>query len=477
MACHQAELDAVIRRPDILRRHTGRPTPGSLKDDILEEYADELIKRDATLRDRKPQPKPGPLDSIFHSDAMPVAWFSLNSLPFQVGGAGNRFTPPTGYEYMLTGYLRGNLPAIGVKQSHIDEYRIAWCENVMNEIANSAVCMIDDYLTVQSFDHHWLNIEPEHYMPSGFDAEYKRGQGNESELQEYSTALPNYPIRANQPFFFSKASATAFPLFLMNSQSVFSITYDFLLSIGSLLRMTKLEGDRWVNIKPNLDALIGVPSDGMLKAPSLFGEFGKIRDNERKWNTCERDEYVYYTDDVVSCDFDNDEVCGKSVPVKLVDTAPTKCFFWAAHNVTAQEEYNIRSWYGILATGETPISTSSLFFGKEKKFGPLTNDHFFSLLRPHFIRAPRRPWFLCANFCHNSGSNNIDVAISLKDMTADLKVDLKDPELLKWRSNNMDVRGPQPSAKACTERFKIIGRLLVQHELYIDKLGHLTFRD
>lgn len=458
MSCHPKELDAVCKSHNLNRRYTA-----------------PMVKKDEDDMSENPEMVPGEVDSIFSSEIMPICWYSLNTLLFE-GKGGGKFKPPTGYEHIMSSYLEGLLPAIGVKKEYIDSCEIAWCKNVMNEMVEECVTKVDDYIDLQKFDNHWLNIEPNYFMKLGFDDEYNIGQGNTPELQEYSKALPMHNIRADQPFFYSYSSCNAFPLFLLNSQSIFTHNYTFRSNISSLLRMRISQGEEWINVAPDLNKLIGVPVSGSLDEPKLYGKFAKIRNNEKKWNECERTEYIYYTNDVAICDDVNDEQCTRSVTIALKDTAPTTAIFWTAHNITA-EEVNIRALYGKISDGTTPIYTSGLKVGDSDKFKLRQNHHFTGVnLKEHFKRA-HDPRFLCYPISDKPGTSNITVSCPLSKLGSSLTIKLDDNETMKWLSGKTDVRVKKDHKPPCTERFKIRCRLLMQHELFIDKNGSVSFRD
>lgn len=460
MSCHTAELEAVFSKPDLARRHTA-----------------PMVKADPFDQSENPKLIPGRQDSIFSAEIMPICWYSFNTHPFTCKDG--KFTPVTGYEYIKSSYLEAKLPPLGVKPECGDEYHIAWCEYVGNEIVLDMTTKVDDYIDIQWFDHHWLNMHPDFFQEVGFDKEYHEGVGNTKELTEFASALPMHNIRVDQPHFYSDSIFNAFPLFLVNSQSTFSHNYNFLLEIDQLLRMRTLVGDKYVEIKPDLDKLVGVPNDGKLESPKLYGKFVKIRENEKKWNECERNEYTYFTSDIVACDQDNDEICGKTVPIDLKDSAPTVAIFVTAHNLTAQDEYNRRALYGTMDKGITPIYTNTLKIKGKDKFTKLGSHHLTGVnLKHHFSRAPR-PVFLCHPFSDKPGTSNITVSTPLKDLDAKWSTDLVDIETIRWKCKNTDVRGKSAADKykPNTEKFKIIIRLMCQHEMYISKTGIVSFKD
>lgn len=419
------------------------------------------------------------IDTIFFSgEVRPLTWYTLNPLPFEVlptGGKDTRtYIPPVDQSYLLGSYLWGEVPAISVKPEHQANTRIAWCRNLMHEIVESATC-IGGSLRV-GFDRQWLVTESEFFLKPGFESDYDRGVGNTPDLQEFKVALPHRNLRTRQPWFYNCSSAAAFPLYKLNSQSSLTHNYKYKLKIADLLRMVTLDNGHWVTSPLDLTRLQGLPEGGLLKTPTLWGNFGKVNENEVKWNKCNRKIFPIYADTVVSKD-SIPVKCGSSVPLELQSEGPCKGIFWSALNRTAAS-INIRSNYTTSlsdpTTGDSPITTCDLMFGEIPKFEEMHVDHFNGpLLYGHTTRAPRTSGIYGFVFTHDIEAYGHNVAINLNDVKAKFIPKLEDPDTTKWNVDSNDIRGEQ-TTPPCNHEFTITVRMLVMHKFTIDETGKIT---
>ena len=458
MSCHKLELEAIISNKNVMSRHTAK-----------------TILLDPNDKSADPKTRPGPLDSIFYSEIHPMAWFSIDNVEFNASKTS--YVPPPGYDYLLSSAVTAVLPAISVKDKFRDQYQIAWCKNVMNEIIDDLTLKVDTYITLGKIDHHWLNIEQKVYGTLGFDDEYNRGQGNIPQLQTFASFLPNHHLRRDLPLFYCDSPDLAMPLFLLNSQASFSHICNFHLDIKKLLMMKKLVKDNWVKIKPILKVLNGVPEKDNLDDPKMIGEMVVIGDKEREWNKCQREEFTYYINEIVALGDDAEPVgFGSSPSVSLSSTIPTSDIFYVAHNVTAEQMYNMRARYGIIESGETPIYKTNLKYNNEDKIKDASNCRIASAYKNHYDRAPS-PDMLAISFTHKScNRHGLNVGVNLGGLGAMLRCSLQDPEHAKWLNNESDVRGESEDyTQTEAQKFRLLVRLRLQRKLVIEKglLAHV----
>lgn len=457
MSSSKKEINALFENANLSRRHVSA-----------------MIKVESEKEGEDFKLVAGKIDSIFYSEIMPICWYSIETKKYDIAGTETErvFTPPKGNEYVMSSYIEFTLPAIGVKDSYRDRYRIAWGPNVGNNVIESCVTKIDEYITLQTFDNHWLNIEPHFFRKMGFDDECERGIGNTPELQTFGFYLPSHNVRANQPFFYSYSSTVAFPLFLMNSQSTFKHEYKFIKKIDKLLCMQELVGDKWVPVPVDMSALIC--SSNSIGEISLYGKFCNIKDTEIEWNKCEVEETLFYTNDVCICDSDTESSLTNNAKIELKSSAPATAIFFFAHNVTAEKEYNIRSKYNMTGNNLSPIHDVNMKLGEKKIIG---KHHFTGInLLNNFDRATDKD-ILCYAISDRPGTTKITVGIPLSVIPSEINVKLSNVESSRWLSDKTDVRGSDAVLSRCDDKFIMRARVLVQHEIYIDKAGLVSFRD
>lgn len=425
----------------------------------------------------------GDIDIIFDKEITPVTWYSLNPLQFQchptVKKEECQFTTKGAYEYIMYSYLKTRTCALTIKNSYLETTRIGWTRNLLQRMVDHASIVIDDSITVQSYDHHWLVMEPEFFLEPGHEKRYDINVGNTSELTEMDTILPSLELSSNQPWFYCSKSSAAFPLFLINSQTRMKHVYKYELNISKLLRMKIQDEDgRWEDVSPDLERLEGLPDGKTLQVPILHGCFGKITQNQVIWKGEEMGQrsHRFIVNNIIEVDGDNKIECGNGDTVKLTSSGICRSMFWAAHNIT-REMVNDHCNYTISAEdpvdGNSPILTQSLKIGEHEKFPDSSPGDFAGpLVRHHFPRAPRVNGIYGFSFCYEPRYCGVESGVPLKD--ASFKIATADPDSYRWNNNNNDIRGRGAGeADKCRDKFRIIVRMMVSHMYSINSGGSI----
>ena len=430
----------------------------------------------------------GWIDTIFLYEIRTVTWYSLNpvAFPASLEGVGNNalskcdYRIPKGFEYLINSFLEMRPPAIKVKDEFSADTRIAWTNNLLGETVTDASCVIDDSIHLQGIDKHWIIMNNEFYTDPGHERRSDLSIGNYSDMIEMDTILPSRELSCRQPWFYSMKSGSAFPLFILNSNSTISHKYQYELDIVNLLQMEILENDKWVKVKPMISRLDGVPSNGMLPMPVLRGTFGKIRESEVSWNRSERGDYQIFTEDVIKCDGEGTIQCGGQQSIALKSEGMCKAIFWGAYNVT-QHKLNNRSNYTTNSNdpidGDPPIRKVSMrYAGGCDKFNGIPIESFAGpLLRDHFPKAPRRNGLYAFSFSYESHFYGSDVGVDLEAVGATLKCEIADPDTVKWKNGNIDVRGDAANqADRCRDEFQLVVRLLTMHNYTFNESGNIV---
>lgn len=418
------------------------------------------------------------ISSIYYRKVEPICWYSMTPCKFTNSNSGT-YTPPIGYHYLISCYLKLEVPCVVVADDKLQTHRISWCHNLIHEIVDSAKCCVNQF-ALQAFDRHWLIMEPQFFLPSGCKKQYNRHVGNTKEYQTYSTILPRRELQSSQPWFYSRHSSVAFPLWSLNSQTVFSHNYEFNLNIEDMIRMKQLDSttNTWKQIKPDITVLKEMGKGSMFARPTLHGCFSKIRDNEIQFNKCDAKDQIYYVDTTVNCDEPNHAKIGDVVTANLASDGVTKAVFWCAHN-RSSEQYNIRSnyttsWYD--DHGDSPIDKVRINYGKQPKFQDIsTADFNYSLVRDRFPRCPWSPEFYAFATCYYVNSTGIDVGIDTSALQATFSTKFVNPNNSLWINGKYDVRGHDHEVDKNTDDYYLIVRLLVTRKLVIKPDGTCIF--
>jgi hypothetical protein len=410
------------------------------------------------------------IDTIYHSEARPITWYSLTPTPFDASGDGTgtvKFKPPKCYDYLMYSYLTSKLPALAVKHEYSDSYRIRWCKSVINQMVSRATLNHDGQVVIQSIDRHWLNIETEFYLSFGHDENNYMKLGNHPSIRTFSNMLPSYSLKSYQPWSYSKCSSNAFPLYMLKDPSTLIHEYSFDLEIESLLQMQEFKDGKWEYIKPVLDVLDGLPSDNTVQRPTLWGAYSKIEQREKMYNSCMLQDYTCYSEDIIDKDMQNTSKCGSTTSVGL--DGMCKAMFMAAYNETSAT-YNIHGNYSTSREpdnlSESPIRTCSLNYGTVNKFKDMEFDHFTGpLVKNHFVRSPS-PLIGAYSFCYDSNSG-VETVANLGALKATLAVRLDDPEDYKWKNGAKTIRSLASQSQSSSDDYRLIVRILVLRKFKI----------
>lgn len=450
MSCKQLELKAVAESEQLKPLYESKVSYDS-EGNIVEE--EDLV-------------------SVFEETLVHIPWYTLEPSSFKVssnleskdGNGPNSFTnvdyeTKSGYDYLIYSYMEANLPALGSK--NVKQIRIGWTRNLMNEIVQSATLTIDDSFVLQRFDNHWLNIRPHFFLHPGHIEAYEKGVGNRPELIEMRPYLPKAKLTRNQPWFYSNGHRSAFPIFLLGSNTKIKHSYKLRLDIRSLLRMQILENGEWVSYPPKKKYIRGW-DDGKLSLPALYGVFAIVSDNEKSVAASARRSFI--GEDVSFFDETNSSTIPRIAPVKINVTGAYKALFWCVLNETTQE-VNIRSNYTTShddpVNGNSPVISTTLSY-KTDKFTDLPTEHTTSsLIYHHFPCCPRVNGINGFSACVDPCEMNVTVSVLYKELDATLIVKMDDPEKTKWLYGTMDVRGPKFKPESpCSDQFVLIVRAL-----------------
>lgn len=448
--------------------------------------------------------------SSFYQPFMKCTWYT--SLPMRLkctsDGDETIYAVNDSFHFLNYTYMRFVLPHVRVKPELKGRVRIAWCHNVGSNITLQA-CFKEDDETYHTWDHVWADIYSQFYQyhGAGKRENHNVGVGNVSCLEEWSEALPAYPINIDQPWFYSTSPTMAFPIFFKNSLTRAEHRYTFRRKITDLLRVQIMGKDRkWKDVANSKIASRYIEGDyksDTIKTPELWGRYSYITENEVSWHKC-RTERVFYTHDVEVCDTANPSVFGANAEIDLHTTNPCLAFFWVAENVNATAIRNFSNYTtddNDIYSGWDPVRNTTLLYGTAKRLDNMPSDH-FSIAEPrkHFPSAPNERGYHGYSFAGDSTNIHADIGVVLSNVGAKLRCfiadnnifnttvdsniddqyddDIADLEVDGDASEDAKVSKPiVDSTEVSQAEFRLRTRLLVMRKFTIaaDKDGKYTY--
>jgi hypothetical protein len=373
--------------------------------------------------------------SSFYCEFVRSTWYTNSLVKFKQSASGSQvdftFHEPCGF--LVYSELRQLLPEITVKEDFKELYRIAWTPSIAFNFIEWAKLIIADTepmsLTNISIDKYF-----NYCREVGFDEDLQEGIGDVDYLIEFSDYLPAYPTICIQPWLYND-NPKKLPMFDDIGKTVIH-SYKFRNKIIDLLRMQKLEDETWVDIKPDLHYLNGIPSDGCLPQPEFWGRVTNNYNPELNVFRCEDKMNIYYKD-YVTISSTNSEVMGKRVPIENMSKLPCRAFWWVAQNQEALEN----NYYSNYTTnphdrrnGYSPIKSFSLTHGSQlKKYVDIEMDH-FRLIEPmkHFKNRPLHRGYGCHSVSLDPMKVN-DVSLSLGELNTTFTALLGNTDIMAKR--------------------------------------------
>lgn len=380
-----------------------------------------------------------PIESIFLYEFRRITKYSLTTMKLDsILGTDAEVTTATytannNFHALLYTYMRQYLPNIRVKKEALGGIKICWNHNMGSAVTLTGFFKHNDEIIgrtdgpIYDIFHQFLQENK-----PGASSNKARGLGALSFLETWADELPAYTTNVEQPFYYRVASCLAFPLMYCSSLDRVIHKYSLRNSITSLLRMAKMkEGGSWEQIPTDLSLLDGVPSDGKLPTPELWGCYGYMTPKELEHHRC-KEEISYFIDDFVIVDR-----VETSNSVLLESSYPCKSIFWMAENTTtpylsldgpSNSSPNISNYSTDASNvyrGANPCRRSTLKYGDNYKFGPLESDHFdITQPRHHFPSCPTEFGYNAYSFSYKSSSIDAESGVVFDGLKAKLIVDL-----------------------------------------------------
>ena len=397
--------------------------------DVLTEFQRHLHKHEGPDEDI-----PSKFNYVFRKTTWSVNLIEEMEAAVKNDGKVITYTCNHKYDFLLYSYIIQRIQPMKVNKEARKKVQICLCHNPGHNIIVNGALDIDG-IVVQSFGSGWLDIHSQFFMEPGFRENYNVAIGNVPFLEQWSTHIPAYELTVHQPFFYSKNTATALPLFLGSLGRV-THRYEFKRDLSQLLRMRILEdesGDQWREIQYNWEYMAAVAQDEKFSQPVMFGKYAVITEAERNWHkgivavedvntgkiiTKTDPNYrplVMYGENVVETTHENSYTFGNTVGIDLTSATPTKSIFWVAENIDATKLNNHSNYTTNskdIMNGWSPISDISMGYGNVIKIKSMSNTHFnVGLSAREFMSPPSEPGYNGINFGYNINSLHADVGI------------------------------------------------------------------
>lgn len=401
-----------------------------------EEYA-ALTEDQKTLHSPEDTTKSG-MFSRFIGLYKRVTWSSQQTMEMaaQATATSIVFSATTTMHYMLHSYISQVLPRIEVKDKFRKLVKVAWTHNVANNVIPDAAFTVDD-TPLSRMDRTWFDMSSQFYTPEGFWDSQSEIMGNTQQLEAWQDILPETTVACHLPWFYSYSLSSAFPLFLLSSQTRVEQKCSKINNPLALLRMVIFTAEkRWREIPPD-DKYIAY---GTMVNPRCWCKYAYITEQEKNYTrSCDTKKIVYIRDVVIN---DHPTPCANGDLIKIAIECKLPCLalFWAAKNLTASK-LNRHSNYTTnpsnVYQGRTPIEHVSLSYGGDKEVFKAMESFHFERMEPRY-RLPRAPkdkgyGALCNSFYTEAES--ADTTIVYPKLAASLEFKINDDDPYTTRSS------------------------------------------
>ncbi len=396
--------------------------------EFQKEWHNAHKRKDGTLEE---------IDSIFHYEFRKGIWYTRlhSKMPCVESDDEYVFKANMTFHYLLYTYMVQQFPYVAVKPEYIGKYKICWGHNLPIHTIEEARFEVDD-VEYNRLDADWLDDWYEWYMKrgTGFRELHNQSAGNLPKYEKWCNELEAHDTTIDQPWYYSRSRALAFPLFYCGKDSTVSHIYRMKTKMHEVLRMAKkLDDGRWVEMKDvDFSVLDGVKADTNLKKPEMWAAYSYVRDRyiEYNKNCAGDDKKVFYIEDVVACDQSNTDKYGKTICVELDCDKPCQAIFWKAENVDATARRNFSNYTGEvnLYKGESPIDRVSLKYGETYRLKNMKNFHFSRMQGwYHLPSAPSTPGHNVYAIADDASSLDADSSLVLSEMKAKMYFKLRNP--------------------------------------------------
>lgn len=339
-------------------------------------FPDKSIPKEcSTLQNEEEGDDDAKVQEVYSSliqDNTPKFWCSSSRSKYLMqGGDPVSYSLPSGCTMLMKTVGEIIHERIYVKDEYKDSYRIAMCHYSSFKIIERNELTSGE--TICSRDSIDMLLNHSYNRNLSFEKELDMDAGNDPDLINWCSSLPAITLPTDMGWFYSNSSNDAFHV---NKCPGLTHTFNYACEIDSFLRMQIYSEGKWKNIKVDLSILGGVPSNNLIKTPSMYGDF--VYNTPLEIETLKNnDEYII--SDYIHCDGTGDYSYGQKISILLTsDGYIVDAVYAVALNIEAESynnHFNFTDNVDDSRKGKSPIEFIGIIYGDDEKNSktPLVN--------------------------------------------------------------------------------------------------------
>lgn len=320
------------------------------------------------------QTEDAPIVSPWEHNQTPVTWSTQMHEPMtpSTDRSSIVYAANGKFDLLLASYLRVHTPVVRVKPEYVGLIEVAWTHNLGHNIVHSAVLNIDkNTFTPDDSINSDIRFNQRLKGQSGHRESQAQYCGNVAMLEEFSSALPEFPLHVLQNWFYGVSPNDALEIFYgQNRPNLVTHAYVFR-PFHELLRARRIVGEK------HYEDILGTEVMKYVEpftstTPDLVGVYAKL---DPKWvagklsgsKSVSHDFRDLVTFDKTSGD-GTGKPQGKSQAAKITTNEPCTVVYWMALNMNARAN-NYYSNYTTCAEdirrGFDPCISNSWYYKKD----------------------------------------------------------------------------------------------------------------
>lgn len=304
------------------------------------------------------------------------------------------FKVPESTHFLVATDICQELPTIMVREEFQKDHRMSWTPKTLIYMIEKAQLYAGEEPIGQPLTSHSLDQFVEFLGPRVWKQEYDEIIENcQGDIGWSSESIEGKPISLPQPFLYNGQILKALKRILIPKVEL-SFKYTFRRDIRQLIRLQKLENNKWVDCVDSsemMDKILfsskDVSVEGILKSPELWGSFAIINKEEvTKWEDLKNSKK--YIDQIqefvqVSCD----EIKGSgTINIDLKEPGCVRGIFWSIQNLDEVDKHN---YFIYTSKGKDTVINSSMKYEKDAWVDLSSYHHSRRLPRHAGLRTPR----------------------------------------------------------------------------------------
>jgi hypothetical protein len=292
-------------------------------------------------------------------------------------------------DYLLSNWLRFELPAVTVSSSKTDTY-VSWTPNVAHNLIRDCSITFND-LSAHHIDNYYLDFLAAFTVPGGKQAGYNEMIGNTPELTTPAKSLPATILNLPLPLFYTKDTGVSLSVAALPYNDI-SITFQFR-ELEDLLTAWEIDTNGAVARSVNVsDDLTSTPE---LHDVQVWANYALVNNASRKKiGQTPRDVLIEQFQHVPRQTFSPATNNYSSYDIRFSHSI--KCLMWGAENTTipsVRSNYTTKSPEVSMADdgtitvqhapGKDPLDNVSLMYENTERLSGMSSEY-FSHVQPYY---------------------------------------------------------------------------------------------